>query len=399
MKRASTFVQKLQKLLEDPINSQFISWTKDGSTFTVFKIKEFSEVVLPSIFRHGNYPSFLRQLNFYGFVRLNTPKTELDGPNGPHEFSHPFFNKNDTSRMHEIYRKSKVENNNTTNNEKIMQKQIRPPVKKPQSPQVFHPIQPTVPYNEYASSSTSTDTTSNNQYIPLEYQSARESSTQQFEKKKSYPSPLYNDIPVSPPMETSFVYKTSQQNKSPATPPAEYFQGTYTTSHSPNESCRSSRAQSPTYELMRAHIQHLNKEQDRLHQTVLSMTEQLNEFKNVTEQLQQQNEKISFLLASKQQVEVNNDNFYNNKRSSDSVESLDLPLLKIPKNITQQSSTIKLLPSFSELQQNFNKTGRELEISNLVNSDSSLFSPPVTRSSSQSPTQISLPPNKRFKLI
>lgn len=67
------FPRKLYRLLEDcERNSNYrsiVSWSDDGTSFTVNCKKEFVEFILTSYFDQTQYASFRRQLNMYNFVR------------------------------------------------------------------------------------------------------------------------------------------------------------------------------------------------------------------------------------------------------------------------------------------------------------------------------------------
>ena len=45
-------------------------WAEDGESFVVKNVEKFSTSVLPQYFKHSNFSSFARQLNFYGFRKL-----------------------------------------------------------------------------------------------------------------------------------------------------------------------------------------------------------------------------------------------------------------------------------------------------------------------------------------
>jgi heat shock transcription factor, other eukaryote len=53
------------QLLEDPNNTHLISWTDAGDAFVVHQPDVFARELLPTVFKHNNYTSFVRQLNIY----------------------------------------------------------------------------------------------------------------------------------------------------------------------------------------------------------------------------------------------------------------------------------------------------------------------------------------------
>ncbi|KNC98069.1 uncharacterized protein SPPG_06481 [Spizellomyces punctatus DAOM BR117] len=88
----ASFVAKLYSLLEDPDHRRFVEWNEAGDVFVVFHTDEFAETVLPKYFKHSKFPSFVRQLNIYGFYRVS------DARKSPHVrskeacvFSHRYF--------------------------------------------------------------------------------------------------------------------------------------------------------------------------------------------------------------------------------------------------------------------------------------------------------------------
>ena len=52
-------------LLEDPANAHLITWTSAGDAFMVVNPEAFARELLPTVFKHNNYTSFVRQLNIY----------------------------------------------------------------------------------------------------------------------------------------------------------------------------------------------------------------------------------------------------------------------------------------------------------------------------------------------
>lgn len=44
------------------------SWSEDGTTFIVKNTNVFEKKIIPTFFKHSKFSSFVRQLNFYGYV-------------------------------------------------------------------------------------------------------------------------------------------------------------------------------------------------------------------------------------------------------------------------------------------------------------------------------------------
>ncbi|KAI9142366.1 HSF-type DNA-binding-domain-containing protein [Paraphysoderma sedebokerense] len=103
------FVHKLYRMLNDNECNSSIYWSECGTFFVVENISTFSKEILPQYFKHSNFASFLRQLNFYGFqkchkslrsCRLNSTESEN------RQFYHPFFLMDRPDMLCRIQRKS-----------------------------------------------------------------------------------------------------------------------------------------------------------------------------------------------------------------------------------------------------------------------------------------------------
>ncbi|KAJ3299930.1 stress-responsive transcription factor hsf1 [Borealophlyctis nickersoniae] len=69
-KNVPAFLNKLYNMVEDPKTDNLIHWGEDGTTFIVERHEDFARDVLPRFFKHGNFASFVRQLNMYGFHKV-----------------------------------------------------------------------------------------------------------------------------------------------------------------------------------------------------------------------------------------------------------------------------------------------------------------------------------------
>ncbi|KAI8984737.1 HSF-type DNA-binding-domain-containing protein [Mycotypha africana] len=104
----NTFVHKLYNMVVDTQYQHLIAWTYTGMSFIVCNITEFSRDVLPKHFKHNNFSSFVRQLNMYGFHKVNkSPRGHRTlAENQIWEFSHPKFLRNRADLLDEIKRKT-----------------------------------------------------------------------------------------------------------------------------------------------------------------------------------------------------------------------------------------------------------------------------------------------------
>jgi osomolarity two-component system response regulator SKN7 len=96
------FIVKLYKMLMETIG-EVVSWSETGNSFVIIDIFEFTKNLLPSHFKHGNFASFVRQLNKYGF---NKVKTDDAKKAQTWEFCHSNFRKGQPLLLSQIKRKT-----------------------------------------------------------------------------------------------------------------------------------------------------------------------------------------------------------------------------------------------------------------------------------------------------
>ncbi|KAL8523036.1 hypothetical protein ACS0TY_013128 [Phlomoides rotata] len=71
------FLIKAFDMVDDLTTAHIISWSRGGHSFVVWDPHAFSTSLLPTYFKHNNFSSFVRQLNTYGFRKMDAEKWEF----------------------------------------------------------------------------------------------------------------------------------------------------------------------------------------------------------------------------------------------------------------------------------------------------------------------------------
>ena len=95
----------LVQMVSDPSTDHIVRWTDDGSAFLVLDEFAFAKQLLPLYFRHKNFSSFIRQLNFYNFQKRGVDGKYI-------RLQHPYFKRNQLHLLQLIKRKSTHETQN-----------------------------------------------------------------------------------------------------------------------------------------------------------------------------------------------------------------------------------------------------------------------------------------------
>ena len=102
------FILKLYELINDDSSKPLICWSTEQNRpgFVVLDPVQLAATLLPKYFKHANFSSFVRQLNIYGFHKVDHPLGQC--------FHHPSFRANHPELLANIHRQQprKIETEN-----------------------------------------------------------------------------------------------------------------------------------------------------------------------------------------------------------------------------------------------------------------------------------------------
>nr|AVL95382.1 transcription factor HSF1 [Diospyros kaki] len=75
------FLTKTYDLVDDLNTDHVISWSNGDNNFVVWDPRSFAMNLLPRFFKHSNFSSFVRQLNTYGFGKVDPDRWEFVNEN------------------------------------------------------------------------------------------------------------------------------------------------------------------------------------------------------------------------------------------------------------------------------------------------------------------------------
>uniref|UniRef100_A0A5B6YUR3 Heat stress transcription factor n=1 Tax=Davidia involucrata TaxID=16924 RepID=A0A5B6YUR3_DAVIN len=71
------FLMKTYEMVDDPSTDSVVSWSQNNKSFVVWNPPELARDLLPRFFKHNNFSSFIRQLNTYGFRKIDPEQWEF----------------------------------------------------------------------------------------------------------------------------------------------------------------------------------------------------------------------------------------------------------------------------------------------------------------------------------
>jgi hypothetical protein len=144
----AAFIHKLYSMLEDDSIKHLITWTPSNTSFVISPGEEFSKV-LAQYFKHTNPSSFVRQLNMYGFHKVNDSfnSNNNSGNENQWEFKHTSFKRGDVESLRGIKRRTSRTTVPNSSAPAMLNGSGKIAISVPSTPPPLDTPQPSSPYN------------------------------------------------------------------------------------------------------------------------------------------------------------------------------------------------------------------------------------------------------------
>ncbi|KAL3643545.1 hypothetical protein CASFOL_014360 [Castilleja foliolosa] len=100
------FLAKTYEMVDDSSTNSVVSWSRNNKSFIIWNPPEFSRDLLPRFFKHNNFSSFIRQLNTYGFRKVDPEQWK---------FANEGFVRGQPNLLKNIHRRKPVHSHSTPN--------------------------------------------------------------------------------------------------------------------------------------------------------------------------------------------------------------------------------------------------------------------------------------------
>eukprot|EP01113_Clastostelium_recurvatum_P021060 TRINITY_DN2492_c0_g1_i2.p1 TRINITY_DN2492_c0_g1~~TRINITY_DN2492_c0_g1_i2.p1 ORF type:complete len:211 (+),score=43.80 TRINITY_DN2492_c0_g1_i2:30-662(+) len=146
MPGVTPFVSGLAAMVADPANKEYIFWQDHGESIVIKACLDFETKILPKYFKTSKFCSFVRQLNIYGFHKINENNEEdtITDQFRILEFSHPNFRRGRQDLLATIKRRKSVKRDGGVDQDKGTKSPVTPATPKSNGYDIHHHQSPTL---------------------------------------------------------------------------------------------------------------------------------------------------------------------------------------------------------------------------------------------------------------